>query len=139
MLERQEVLLDHRLLLERWAGRATVDEVKQALGDQVGNPDFSEVRFILSDERRVEDFDFAASDIREFAKEAASSLEAYEGKRWAFVIDATRTTALVMLFRSLLESEIEVQVFSTLESALTWLGVPRQTFEYVMDREDESV
>lgn len=139
MLERQEIILEHELLLERWSGVATIEEVRQALRGHVENPDFDKVRFILSDERRIEDFAISALEIREFAMTAKKSMQAYEGKRWAFVVDAARTTALVMLFQSLLDSEIEVQVFATMESALVWLGVAPETIDYVLREIDDPV
>lgn len=131
MTLRQEFHPQIGLVHERWSGTATADEVAEALRGHVESARSGPLRFILSDERDVEEFGFSAADVRGFARSAAGNLEAYTGARWAFVIDRARTTALVMLFKAVLDSELEVQVFSTLEAASAWLQLPSEAASIV--------
>ena len=128
---RQEFSPESGMLYEHWSGSPDRDEVFRALAGHTDHPGFAAIRWILSDERAVTNYDFSSHDVKDLARSAAEARDSYRQKKWAIVIDEARATALALLFRQLLEKHIEIQIFSSLNATISWLDPSSQAREHL--------
>lgn len=109
------------LILTACLGEISFDEIVSCVAACHADRRYRREHHGVSDVRDAT-FAFGEREARALAREIGSAANRSSGK-WAFLIDAPRATALVLVFGSERDPETPIRVFTTPAAAGAWLGV----------------
>jgi len=111
-------------LVERASGRLVYPELRNAVEARAADPEFENVRWVVTDQRDIRDFDLDVSEIRALALKLQEQEHHYHETRWGALVHSPRATAMTLLFEELVGGHLEFRTFTSVEGLLAWIGGP---------------
>jgi hypothetical protein len=114
---------EQKLIIERLEGVLNLENLAKVKADQDNDPEFDPAFDLLTDIRLTE-VSFSSEELKHYAEYLSTHPLTQEGRRFALLTATPMQVAIASLIQTKTRHlPQKMEIFSTLESAMAWLGI----------------